>query len=116
MNTSNPSKHLQFTSFCATMRAYLTDAKGGYDDRYGRIPDARGGGTKAETSSKYHHAVAAYRPDTRVQGSWLMAHQSDRTGCLDGAAQEQTNRKGLEVSRFGLPVIAEQRICSFSGR
>src|SRR5579872_6573221 len=101
---------LQFPSICGMLLACLTFIKGGHNDRYGRVSYARGGRTKAETPSRHHRAVVANRQTARLQGSGIVADQSDRARGLDETAQEHenTNRIALRQIYCGLPVAASQ--------
>ena len=82
------------------LEPYLTNGKGGHNDRNGRIAYSRGGSTTTATASRYRQTALAQGDDTRIQNSGRVARQAIRPGCVYRIAEVQIREETLTIEEL----------------
>lgn len=88
---------LQFDVICDTMESYRFYRKDGYNDRYGKAYDTRGGGRGSTDARRNGETTLARRKAPRLQSIGAVARESIRTQSVSGRATKKTRTVGTPV-------------------
>ncbi len=102
--TTNHCDMLRFDVTCGIIESYRVYGKDGYNDRYGKTHDTRGGGRSSTDARRDSQAAFEARQVARLQSGRTMARQPIRTQDVSGRAKKERNQRELGTHSIGFQI------------